>query len=114
LFFSFPFRQLSLNIAFQRKYNIPVTVTILQARLITVEQQDQSLAKLVAENPRPPLLDFAVGVIRACLTHEPPVATRVQFRYLVEILLQVSNAGKATEEYVVIRMNMECEFKLTI
>lgn len=98
---SLPLRTISLvYFALQRKYNIPVTVTILQARLVTVEQQDVALAKLVAENPRPSLLDFSVGVVRACLTNEPPVAARAQFRYLIDILLQISNAEKATDEYV--------------
>jgi len=80
----------------QRKYNIPVTMTLLQSRLVTVQDQDQQLAKLLVGNPQPNLQNFAAGLIRECITSEPAIADRQQFSFTIEALGHVVQAGRAT------------------
>ncbi|KAF9532432.1 Not1-domain-containing protein [Crepidotus variabilis] len=82
----------------ERKFNVPVTVTLLSSGLVNVNLQDQQLAKLLFEDPRPILMTFTVNLIRECLTSEPPVATQGQFVYSLEILNQLAQAGKSNDE----------------
>ena len=75
-------------------------MALLKSGLITVNLQDQQLAKLLYEDPRPSLLTFAANLVRECLSIDPPVATQVDFVYTIDILNQLVQAGKANEEYV--------------
>ncbi|KAH8108458.1 Not1-domain-containing protein [Phellopilus nigrolimitatus] len=86
----------------ERKFNIPVTVTLLRQQLITVTDEDHQLAKLLFNNPnaRPNLQEFAAGLIRDCLTSEPPIATQQQFPYTLDALAQLVTSSKATESVV--------------
>jgi CCR4-NOT transcription complex subunit 1 len=63
--------------------------------------QDQQLAKILFTDPRPSLLNFAAGLIRECLSSDPPVASQGQFGYSIEVLGQLAHAGKANDELVV-------------
>lgn len=78
-----------------------MTITLLSSGLVNFTLQDQQLAKLLFEDPRPILMNFTANLIRECLSSDPPVATQGQFVYSVEMLSQLEQAGKATEEYVV-------------
>lgn len=69
--------------------------------MVTLADEDQQLAKLLYANPRPPLQDFAAGLIRDCLTSEPPIATRQQFTFTIEALGQLVQTSKATEQSVI-------------
>ncbi|KAF8226250.1 Not1-domain-containing protein [Tricholoma matsutake] len=82
----------------ERKYNVAVTVTLLRSGLVNTTLQDQQLAKILFTDPRPSLLNFAAGLIRDCLSSDPPVASQAQFGYSIEILGQLSQAGKANDE----------------
>jgi len=78
-----------------------VTITLLSSGLVNFTLQDQQLAKLLFEDPRPILMNFTANLIRECLSSDPPVATQGQFVYSVEMLSQLEQAGKATDECVV-------------
>lgn len=82
----------------QRKYSVPVTVTLLQSGLVNISLQDQQLAKSLFTEPRPSLLNFAAALIRECLSSDPPVASQSQFAYSIEVLSQLSQSGKANDE----------------
>ena len=82
----------------QRKYDVAVTVTLLKSGLITVQQLDQQLAKFMFTHCRPSLLTFTANLVRECLTADPPLAGRDQFPFCLEVLSQLSAAGKANEE----------------
>ncbi|KIK63773.1 hypothetical protein GYMLUDRAFT_71891 [Collybiopsis luxurians FD-317 M1] len=83
----------------ERKFNVPVTVTLLRSSLLNVGLLDQALAKtLYSMGPRPSLLNFICGLIRECLSSDPPVASRAQFQYSIEMLLSATQEGKATEQ----------------
>jgi CCR4-NOT transcription complex subunit 1 len=77
---------------------VPVTVTLLRSGLVSIALQDQQLAKNLFTDPRPSLLNFAAGLIRECLSSEPPVASQSQFTFSIEILSQLAQSGKANEE----------------
>lgn len=82
----------------QRKYNVAVTVVLLRSGLINLGLQDQQLAKLLFEDPRPTLLSFAANLIRECLSSDPPVATQGQFVYTIDVLGSLAQAAKTNEE----------------
>jgi CCR4-NOT transcription complex subunit 1 len=82
----------------QRKYNVPVTVTLLRSGLITVAQLDQQTTKFLFADPRSSLQDFAAALIRECLVTDPPVASQKQFQFTLEAFMQLSQNGRATEE----------------
>ncbi|KAJ8581212.1 Not1-domain-containing protein [Rhizopogon salebrosus TDB-379] len=82
----------------ERKLNIPVTVTLLRSGLVNTSLQDQQLAKNLFTDPRPSLQNFAAGLIRECLSSDPPVASQSQLTYSIEVLGQLAQAGKANEE----------------
>lgn len=71
---------------------------LLRSGLININLQDQQLAKLLFEDPRPTLLTFAANLIRECLSSDPPVATQAQFVYTIDVLGSLVQAAKANEE----------------
>ncbi|KAH8102882.1 Not1-domain-containing protein [Cristinia sonorae] len=82
----------------ERKYNIPVTVTLLRSGLVSIAQQDQQLAKFLYTEPKPSLMNFAAGLIRECLSSDPPIASQSQFSYTLEVLTQLAQSLKADDE----------------
>lgn len=82
----------------QRKLNVPVTATLLRRGLISITQQDQQLAKFLFADPKPTLQNFATGLIRECLTCDPPLASQSQFSFTIEVLSQIMQTGKANDE----------------
>ncbi|GAA5967764.1 hypothetical protein JCM8115_006439 [Rhodotorula mucilaginosa] len=81
----------------ERKFNVPVTVALLQSRFINVAELDLQLAKSVVRDFRPSVVDFVAGLLAACLAEVPPVATREQFANSFEALNQAVREGKATD-----------------
>ncbi|KAI0698481.1 Not1-domain-containing protein [Cytidiella melzeri] len=82
----------------ERKLNVPATVALLRSGLISIVQEDQQLAKFLYTDPRPTLQTFAAGLVRECLSSDPPIASQSQFMYTLEILAQLSQANKANDE----------------
>lgn len=73
-------------------------MTLLRSGLVNIHQEDQQLAKFLYTESRPSLLTFAAGLIRECLSSDPPVASQAQFAYTLEILTQLAQSGKANDE----------------
>ncbi|KAF8644127.1 hypothetical protein AX16_008656 [Volvariella volvacea WC 439] len=82
----------------ERKYNIPVTVTLLRGGILNPTLHDQQLAKVLLSDPRPLLLNYVAGLIRECLSSDPPVATQAQFTYCIDVLDRLAETGKGNEE----------------
>ncbi|KAG2020512.1 CCR4-Not complex component [Coprinopsis cinerea AmutBmut pab1-1] len=82
----------------ERKYNIPVTITLLRSGLINPTLHDQQLAKSLFTNARPNLVAYAVGLIREALTGDVPALPQSNFQFSIEVMRQLSAMGKATEE----------------
>lgn len=75
-----------------------VTVTLLKSGLINTNLQDQQLAKVLYMDPRPSLLKFSAGLIRGCLSSDPPVASQGQFSLSIDVLSSLTQAGKINDE----------------
>src|ERR1700722_837826 len=88
----------SFDLHSQRKFDVPVTVTLLRSGLVNVTLQDDQLAKNLYSDPRPSLMNFAAGLIRECLSSDPPVASQNQFPFSIEALSQLAQSGKASGE----------------
>lgn len=84
----------------ERKFNVPVTTALVQARLINAAELDVQLAKFVTREFRPTVVDFAARFVAECVMESPPVATREQLVNTLEALAQAGRAGKGTEMYV--------------
>jgi CCR4-NOT transcription complex subunit 1 len=82
-----------------RKYHIPVTVILLRSSLLPITLFDQALAKTLFSDPRPILQNFTAGLIRECLTIEPPVASQDQLTLSIEVLVGLE---QKTAEYVLL------------
>ncbi|GAA6061543.1 hypothetical protein JCM10212_002750 [Sporobolomyces blumeae] len=81
----------------ERKFNVPVTVALLQTRFIQVAELDVQLAKFVVREFRSSVVDFASKLVAACLAEIPPVATKEQFATVLEALAKACREGKGTD-----------------
>ncbi|TFK25059.1 CCR4-Not complex component [Coprinopsis marcescibilis] len=82
----------------ERKYNIPVTITLLRSGLLNPTLHDQQLAKVLFTDPRPNLVAYTVGLIREGLSGDIPALSQGNFQFAIDVIRQLSAAGKATEE----------------
>ncbi|KIY43711.1 Not1-domain-containing protein [Fistulina hepatica ATCC 64428] len=81
----------------ERKYNAPVTDTLLRAKLVNVVAQDEQLAKVIAVNPRPSLLRYAVDLINDYHPKENAAPTDY-FPHTIAALADVLQQGKGNDE----------------
>lgn len=80
----------------ERKFNIPVTVGLMRAGLISVTELDAQLAKfMVTRDFKPSVVDFCAQLAFTCLT-KPAFATRQQLSNVISALMQAHERGKAT------------------
>lgn len=84
----------------ERKYNVQVTATILRSGLVDVGRQDQQLAQFLVKDPKPSLQTFVAGLIRECLTSDPPVATQRHFNASIEVMVQLVQSSKSNEDVI--------------
>nr|CAG8466511.1 6213_t:CDS:10 [Entrophospora candida] len=80
----------------ERKFIVPVVVSLIKAGLINVADQDLQLAKLI-ENGRSVVIDFTTKLIHECVLKDQPCATRNDFIYSLDALTRLAQRGKATE-----------------
>jgi len=81
----------------ERKFNVPVTVSLLQTRFIQVAELDVQLAKFILREFRSTVVDFAAKLVAACLAEIPPVATKEQFANVIDALKEATRSNKATD-----------------
>lgn len=81
----------------ERKFNVPVTTALVQARLVNVVELDAQLAKFITRDYRPSTIDFAARFVADCLLEVPPVASREQLAHTIEALAQAARSGKGSE-----------------
>jgi CCR4-NOT transcription complex subunit 1 len=58
------------------------------------------MTKMLYQDGRASLQDFAAGLIRECLSATPAIASQKSFEKTLRTLAQLSAAGRATEEWV--------------
>ncbi|KDE03641.1 hypothetical protein MVLG_05891 [Microbotryum lychnidis-dioicae p1A1 Lamole] len=81
----------------ERKFNVPVTTALVQARLINAAELDVQLAKFIVREYRPSVLDFAARFVAECLMEVPPVCAKEQLVHSLDALAQATRLGKGTE-----------------
>ncbi|RCH85657.1 hypothetical protein CU098_005009 [Rhizopus stolonifer] len=69
----------------ERKYNVPVTVTLIKASLINLPEQDKELSNLI-DGGRASAIDFTARLICACLMEESAATIRQEFLASLEAL----------------------------
>ena len=80
----------------ERKFNVPVTVSLVRAGLVNIAELDVQLAKLILRDFRASVIDFSAQLALECL-HEPACATRQQLTNTIEALQRAGQRGKETE-----------------
>ncbi|CAK5279384.1 unnamed protein product [Mycena citricolor] len=66
--------------------------------LYAEDEANQQLAKALYNDPRPSLLNYAAALVRECLSADPPVATQSQFQFSIEVMGQLVQTGKSSED----------------
>ena len=84
--------------AFQRKFNVPVTISLIKHRIIPVLDFEGQIAKFILRDFRPATIDFAAQLIRQILSEKPPMATRDQLARAIEALVQALHSDRGTEQ----------------
>lgn len=92
----------------ERKYNVPVTVTLIKASLINLPEQDKELSNLI-DGGRVSAIDFTARLICACLMEESAATESVLI--LMEELHRCSIPNNApSDEEIGIRDQMHVLF----
>ncbi|RKP34362.1 CCR4-Not complex component, Not1-domain-containing protein [Dimargaris cristalligena] len=77
----------------ERKYNVPVTVALIKASLISIPEQDRQLAKLM-ESGRTSVIDFTSRLVRKCVLDPQPCCAPNDFAASVEVLRKLAQRGR--------------------
>ncbi|ORZ06742.1 CCR4-Not complex component, Not1-domain-containing protein [Lobosporangium transversale] len=85
----------------ERKFNVPVTVTLTKAGLVSLVDQDIQLARLI-EIGRPGIVEYAIKLIRECVLSEQPCASRNEFINSLNVLNRLAQRGGKTVEPIVL------------
>lgn len=81
-----------------RKFNVPVTLTLIRLRVIAAPDYDLPLSKQVVANMTGPVVAFAVSLLREAIFGDQPCATRNHFANTIEALGRTVTANKSTPE----------------
>ncbi|ODO11915.1 hypothetical protein I350_00699 [Cryptococcus amylolentus CBS 6273] len=79
-----------------RKLNVPVTVTLLRAQSVSVQEQDLALSHIVLRSFPPEVIDFITELIRECSVSEQAFVPRQAFSHSLASLLKAREAGHST------------------
>ncbi|KAI1315509.1 hypothetical protein EDD11_000690 [Mortierella claussenii] len=86
----------------ERKFNVPVTVTLTKAGLVSLVDQDIQLARLI-EIGRPGVVEYVLKLIRECVLSDQPCASRNEFINSLNVLNRLAQrGGKAVEPIVLL------------
>ncbi|KAJ1021633.1 hypothetical protein NDA16_003770 [Ustilago loliicola] len=80
----------------ERKFKVPVTVSLVRAGLVNIAELDVQLAKLILRDFRGSVIDFSAQLALECL-QEPACATRQQLTNTIEALQRAEQRGEATD-----------------
>ncbi|KAF9430928.1 hypothetical protein BGZ94_002057 [Podila epigama] len=84
-----------------RKMNVPVTVTLIKAGLVSLVDQDMQLARLI-EIGRPGVVEYTIKLIRECVLSEQPCASRNEFINSLNVLNRLAQRGGKTAEPIIL------------
>lgn len=87
----------------ERKFVVPISVTLIKAGLINVPEHDQELAMLIEQGVRATndyavqggraTIDYAARLVQACLFSDPPLATHQDFAACLECFARMRGAN---------------------
>lgn len=81
-----------------RKLNVPVTVTLLRAQSIGVQELDVALSHIVVRSYPAEILDFVTQLIHECSVSDIAFLPRQAFSHSLASLLKAQEAGHATAQ----------------
>ncbi|KAJ1735111.1 CCR4-NOT core subunit cdc39 [Coemansia sp. Benny D160-2] len=81
----------------ERKYNVPVTVALINEGLVSIEDQDTQLARLV-DAGRPSAVDFAARLLRKVVIDKAAATGVRSFSNAIQALVKLSQNGRATPD----------------
>ncbi|KAJ3184471.1 hypothetical protein HDU85_001776 [Gaertneriomyces sp. JEL0708] len=76
----------------ERKYNVNVTILLLQANLLSLPELDMQLARLL-DGGQSSVAEFAIRLMEQCLSAEPPLAGPIEFMDTVEMMSNLALLG---------------------
>ncbi|WWC68491.1 uncharacterized protein I206_102420 [Kwoniella pini CBS 10737] len=79
-----------------RKFNVPVTVTLIRAQSISVHELDAALAQLIVRSYAQEIVDFVAQLIRECSISENAFIPRNGFASSLAALLKAQEISRAT------------------
>ncbi|KAJ2550933.1 CCR4-NOT core subunit cdc39 [Coemansia sp. RSA 1933] len=79
----------------ERKYNVEVTVALINEGLVSVEDQDTQLARLV-DAGRPTAVDFAASLLRKTIIDKSAAVDIRSFSKAIQALVKLAQNGRAT------------------
>ncbi|KAK3820433.1 MAG: CCR4-Not complex component, Not1-domain-containing protein [Benniella sp.] len=86
----------------ERKFNVPVTVTLIKAGLVSLVDQDMQLARSI-DIGRSGVVEYTIKLIRECVLSDQPCASRNEFINSLNILNRLAQrGGKAVEPIVLL------------
>ncbi|KAG0358226.1 hypothetical protein BG005_002580 [Podila minutissima] len=85
----------------ERKFNVPVTVTLIKAGLVSLVDQDIQLARLI-EIGRPGVVEYTIKLIRECVLSEQPCASRNEFINSLNVLNRLAQRGGKSAEPIIL------------
>ncbi|EGW30545.1 uncharacterized protein SPAPADRAFT_143625 [Spathaspora passalidarum NRRL Y-27907] len=85
----------------QRKFNMPVILSLVKVQLVQPTKLDTSIGKLINESQNPVVVKFAAGLLYNIFSSEEvrPIALRSEFGYTIDALSKYH--GDETEEHKV-------------
>ncbi|WVQ65071.1 uncharacterized protein L199_003241 [Kwoniella botswanensis] len=79
-----------------RKFNVPVTVTLIRTQSISVHELDAALAQVIIRSYAQEVIDFVAQLIRECSISENAFIPRTGFANSLAALLKSQEVGRAT------------------
>ncbi|KAJ1891203.1 CCR4-NOT core subunit cdc39, partial [Kickxella alabastrina] len=78
----------------ERKHNVPVTIALINEGLVSVEDEDDQLSRLVDAN-RPAAIDFAARLVRKAVLNRALPATLRSFAKTIQLFVKLAQSGRA-------------------
>ncbi|KAJ2888912.1 CCR4-NOT core subunit cdc39, partial [Coemansia asiatica] len=78
----------------ERKYNVPVTVALINEGLVSIDDQDEQLSRLIEAN-RPNAIEFAARFLRKALLERTVQAAPQSFERTIQGFVKLAQGGRA-------------------
>jgi len=90
-------KSVKIDANLQRKFNVPVTVTLIRAGFLHIQELDAQLAQVLVRSFSPEMQDFVAGLVRECSLSEHSPFSRNGFAASLAAMLKALEMGHATQ-----------------